>query len=181
MNQATTDRTTNRVGDEPGANLAHRLSKTCAPGARFALAAITLGACGDDPTSPTKIEDAEFAPSLGVNLANMTKTASGLYYEDLELGSGDVATGGLEARVAYAGWLVDGTQFDAGEFGFVLGSGQVVPGFDEGVRGMRPGGVRLVVLPPELGYGSRGSGPIPPNSILVFRIELLELDLGTEA
>jgi FKBP-type peptidyl-prolyl cis-trans isomerase len=105
----------------------------------------------------------------------MTRTSSGLYYEDIEAGTGEPTAAGQDVQVAYAGWLKDGTEFDRGQFGFRLGAGQVVPGFDEGVAGMRVGGTRRIIIPPDLGYGARGSGPIPPNSILVFRIELLSI------
>ena len=118
------------------------------------------------------IEETEFAASLAINLAAMTRTASGLYYEDIEPGSGDPAANGDHVEVAYTGWLSDGTEFDAGAFGFVLGAGQVVAGFDEGVLGMRAGGIRRIIIPPSLGYGSRGSGPVPPDAIMIFRIEL---------
>ena len=135
----------------------------------------SLVGCGEDMTGPETIEDAEFAASLGINLAAMTRTSSGLYYEDIEEGMGDPAAVGQEARVAYAGWLTNGTEFDRGEFSFTVGAGQVVPGFDEGVRGMRAGGVRRIIIPPALGYGSRGSGSVPPDAIMIFRIELLAI------
>lgn len=126
-------------------------------------------------TGPQVIEEVEFAPSLGINLASMTRTSSGLYYEDIAMGSGDPAAAGNEVEVAYTGWLTDGTTFDSGAFSFVLGAGQVVRGFDEGVTGMRVGGVRRIIIPPALGYGSRGSGPVPPDSIMIFRIEVLSI------
>lgn len=126
-------------------------------------------------TGPESIEQAQFAASLGINLANFTRTSSGLYYEDVALGSGEPAAAGQSVRVAYAGWLTNGTQFDSGEFAFLLGAGQVVPGFDEGVQGMRVGGIRRIIIPPELGYGNRGSGPVPPNAIMIFRIEVLSI------
>lgn len=136
----------------------------------------TVGSCdGDDITGPQVIEEVEFAPSLGINLADFTRTSSGLYYEDVQEGMGDPAANGQEVRVAYAGWLSDGTEFDRGEFSFTLGAGQVVRGFDEGVQGMRAGGIRRIIIPPALGYGSQGSGPVPPNSIMIFRIELLSI------
>ena len=132
-----------------------------------------LGGCGDGITA---IEDTEFAASLGINLAAMTRTSSGLYYEDIETGEGDPATSGDTVEVAYTGWLSDGTQFDSGDsFIFTLGAGRVVPGFDEGVQGMRVGGVRRIIIPPALGYGSQARGAIPPDSILVFRIEVLSI------
>ncbi len=139
----------------------------------FLGATVILGGCGgDDMTGPQVIEEVEFAPSLGINLASMTRTSSGLYYEDIAMGSGDPAAAGNEVEVAYTGWLTDGTTFDSGAFSFVLGAGQVVRGFDEGVTGMRVGGIRRIIIPPALGYGSQGSGPVPPDSIMIFRIEL---------
>ena len=126
-------------------------------------------------TGPETIEDANFAASLGINLANMTRTVSGLYYEDIEDGAGEPATAGDDVRVGYSGRLSDGTLFDSGQFPFLLGAGQVVAGFDEGVTGMRVGGTRRILIPPALGYGNRGSGPVPPGAILVFRIELLSI------
>lgn len=126
-------------------------------------------------TGPESIEDAEFAASLGIDLASMTRTASGLYYQDIEEGAGEPAASGDDVRVRYSGWLRDGTLFDSGEFGFQLGAGRVVAGFDEGVQGMRTGGTRRIIIPPALGYGSRGSGPVPPNAIMVFEITLLSI------
>ena len=131
-----------------------------------------LGGCGDGITA---IEDTEFAASLGINLAAMTRTSSGLYYQDIETGEGEPATSGDAVEVAYTGWLSDGTQFDSGSLTFTLGAGRVVAGFDEGVRGMRVGGVRRIVIPPALGYGNQARGAIPPDSILVFRIEVLSI------
>ncbi len=141
----------------------------------FLLAATLLASCGDDIAGPQAIEDVTFAASLRINLAAMTRTASGLYYEDIEPGSGDPAAAGQDVTVAYTGWLIDGSIFDNGEFGFRLGAGQVVAGFDEGVTGMRTGGVRRIIIPPELGYGSQGRGSVPPDAIMIFRIELLEI------
>jgi FKBP-type peptidyl-prolyl cis-trans isomerase len=79
--------------------------------------------------------------------------------------------------VQYTGWLSDGTPFDTSRGGapfvFVLGAGQVIAGFDEGVRGMEIGGKRRLIVPPALGYGSTGAGPIPPNATLIFDVELV--------
>jgi FKBP-type peptidyl-prolyl cis-trans isomerase FkpA len=119
-----------------------------------------------------------YAPALGVNLATMTKTPSGLLYQDKTVGTGAVATAGKTVHVHYTGWLPDGTKFDSSRdrnepFDFPLGAGHVIAGWDEGVAGMKIGGRRLLVIPPGLGYGARGTGPIPPNSTLVFDVELL--------
>ena len=105
-------------------------------------------------------------------------TASGLQYIDLEEGAGAEAVRGREVTVHYTGWLTDGTKFDSSRdrgqpFKFGLGRGQVIRGWDEGVAGMKVGGRRRLVIPSELGYGSRGVGPIPPGATLVFAVELL--------
>jgi FKBP-type peptidyl-prolyl cis-trans isomerase len=119
-----------------------------------------------------------FAPQLGVDLNAMTKTPSGLAYKDTKAGTGAIAKAGQTATVHYTGWLPDGTKFDSSRdggkpFQFSLGAGQVIKGWDEGVAGMHVGGRRLLVIPPSLGYGPGGAGPIPPNATLVFDVELL--------
>lgn len=96
------------------------------------------------------------------------------------MGSGDTAVPVRSVTVNYTGWLTDGTKFDSSldrnqPFHFLLGTGQVIKGWDEGVTGMKVGGKRQLRIPPELGYGPRGTGPIPPNSTLVFDVELLDV------
>lgn len=144
--------------------------KPTAPSLRLALpllAALVLGACGSDPTFPP-----EFDASLGVDLNAMTKTASGLYYQDLVVGTGETVIPGYDVEVNYTGWLSNGHQFDTGSFDFVVGGGGVIAGFDEGVLGMNVGGKRKLVIRPELGYGNKQQGPIPANSTLVFDVEV---------
>ena|SRR5579862_1246023 len=107
-----------------------------------------------------------------------TKTASGLQYWDLKKGAGVVAKAGDMVKVNYTGWLTDGKQFDSSigrePFSFKLGAHMVIPGWDEGVAGMKIGGKRQLRIPPDLGYGARGAGAaIPPNATLVFDVELL--------
>jgi peptidylprolyl isomerase len=114
----------------------------------------------------------------------MTTTASGLSYEDTLVGTGATATGGT-CVMHYTGWLwvneAKGKKFDSSldrgsPFSFSLGRGQVIKGWDEGVAGMKVGGKRTLLIPPELGYGSRGAGGvIPPNATLLFEVQLLEL------
>jgi FKBP-type peptidyl-prolyl cis-trans isomerase FkpA len=128
-----------------------------------------LSACGGDTGSGT----APAAPSF-------TQT-------DLRVGSGAEAVTGRGVRVNYTGWLYDpskpeqkGQQFDSsvgGEpFEFMLGSGQVIPGWDRGVAGMKVGGQRRLIIPPDLAYGATGAGGvIPPNATLVFDVELLDV------
>ena len=111
--------------------------------------------------------------------ANMVTTPSGLQYQDEVLGNGDTAKSGQQVQVHYTGWLTDGTKFDSSKdrgtpFKFRLGAGEVIRGWDEGVAGMKIGGKRKLVIPAELGYGSRGAGGlIPPGATLVFEVELL--------
>ncbi len=120
----------------------------------------------------------DFSPKLGVDEAKLTKTASGLQYQDLAAGSGTEAKAGKEVTVHYTGWLTNGTKFDSSKdsnapFVFNLGAGHVIKGWDEGVAGMKVGGKRKLVIPANLGYGSRAIDVIPANSILVFDVELL--------
>ena len=108
-----------------------------------------------------------------------TTTASGLQIEEVKEGTGAEAKTGTSVKVHYTGWLTDGKKFDSSKdrgqpFAFKLGGGQVIRGWDEGVEGMKVGGVRKLTIPPELGYGARGAGGvIPPNATLVFEVELL--------
>jgi FKBP-type peptidyl-prolyl cis-trans isomerase FkpA len=105
-----------------------------------------------------------------------------LIIEDIQLGDGTEAAAGKEVTVHYTGWLTDGTKFDSSKdrfqpFSFPLGAGHVIKGWDQGVVGMKVGGTRKLTIPAELGYGARGAGGvIPPNAVLVFEVELLQVD-----
>jgi FKBP-type peptidyl-prolyl cis-trans isomerase len=112
--------------------------------------------------------------------ANAVTTASGLIYDDLQVGDGTTAQPGNTVSVNYTGWLEDGTKFDSSldrgqPFEFTLGAGGVIAGWDEGVTGMRENGTRLLIIPPELGYGATGSGTIPPNATLIFEVQLIDV------
>lgn len=134
---------------------------------RFLVVVVCVGlaaACGsNNPTSPSSVA---FSQS------------------DLRIGTGAAAASGSTLTVNYTGWLYDptktdfkGIQFDStaapGPFTFTLGGGNVITGWDQGLVGLRVGGVRQLIIPPSLAYGSVRNGPIPPNSALVFEIELL--------
>jgi FKBP-type peptidyl-prolyl cis-trans isomerase FkpA len=115
----------------------------------------------------------------------MNTTPSGLQYEDTQTGDGAEAAQGRNVRVHYTGWLFNngqqGAKFDSSKdrndpFEFPLGAGMVIKGWDEGVAGMKVGGKRTLVIPPQLGYGARGAGGvIPPNATLKFDVELLDV------
>ena len=106
---------------------------------------------------------------------------SQLLIQDEVIGIGDVAEAGSRIVVHYTGKFVDGSVFDSSvtrsePFQFVLGSGQVIKGWDEGIVGMRVGGKRLLSVPPEYGYGMNDYGPIPGGSTLIFEVELLKVE-----
>jgi FKBP-type peptidyl-prolyl cis-trans isomerase FkpA len=129
-------------------------------------------------------ETLTYAPSLHVDLDMMVRTESGLYWKDLTEGTGAEAVRGSVAVVEYSGWLANGNLFDSSKnagrpFSFPVGQGRVITGWDQGVAGMRVGGKRLLVIPPQLGYGASGAGArIPGNATLVFEVELLEVQAG---
>jgi FKBP-type peptidyl-prolyl cis-trans isomerase len=143
----------------------------------IALIAI-LSACGEGESKSGAAGDAGFQ----VDSAALTKTPTGLQYQDVVVGTGDEATAGKVAVVHYTGWLTDGTKFDSSRdrgtpFSFPLGGGQVIAGWDQGVAGMKVGGQRKLVIPAQLGYGEMGAPPvIPPGATLVFDVELIGVE-----
>lgn len=125
-------------------------------------------------------EELTYAPSLGVNLTRMTRTVSGLYYQDLLVGNGAVAASGQVVRVNYIGWLADGSMFDQSQDGrpltVQLGQGRLIQGWEEGLIGMRAGGRRLLVIPPGLAYGDQSPAPsVPVNATLIFDVQLAQV------
>jgi FKBP-type peptidyl-prolyl cis-trans isomerase len=159
--------------------LRSRIQTGRSPAGILALGILALGlsACGsDDSTGPKDPTELEFAPELGVDLSQMTKTASGLYWQDLVVGSGAEAEATSMVTVHYTGWLHNGTKFDSS---YDRGEPAIFPlanlilGWREGIPGMRVGGKRKLVVPSQLGYGPSGQGSIPGNATLVFDIELL--------
>ena len=140
-----------------------------------ALAVLGFAACGDDNPFQV-IEETEFAASLGIDLETMEELPSGVYIQEITMGTGAEALAGDLVNVNYQAWLADGTlfnDFDDIEFQLITGPGGVIPGFRDGIVGMLEGGVRLMVIPPEQAYGAAGSGStIPPGAILVFEVTL---------
>lgn len=126
-----------------------------------------------------------FGPEL-VSLFNVNNTQevsqqSGLEIQDVVVGGGNVASVGKRITVHYTGMFLDGKVFDSSvdrkePFQFVLGTGQVIRGWDEGLQDMKVGGKRILIVPPEYGYGSSDYGPIPRGSTLIFEIELLKVE-----
>lgn len=143
-----------------------------------------LAACADkpgrpeglDPAAATPIESTTFVAALAVDLAASTKAPSGLYYKDLTVGTGPEVAAGQKLTMKYTGWLADGTQFDSGTYPYRLGAREVIEGWDLGPVGMKVGGKRQLIIPPALAYGPGGSGPIPPNAVLVFVVELISAE-----
>lgn len=159
-------------------------------------ASLALGACSTTPepdeatdTTPpesaAEAETSEIAPTAKPPEVDTTgletvATESGLKYIDLKVGEGEMPETGALVEVHYHGVLEDGSTFDSSyERGeplvFPVGVGQVIPGWDEGVGSMKVGGQRKLTIPPELAYGSQEVGPIPPDSTLIFSVELLRI------
>jgi len=139
----------------------------------LSLAAVTLASCGSDDPTPAPSPTVYDIPTLQAT--------------DTVVGTGTQATTGRQTTVHYTGWLYNpnapenkGAQFDSSvsrgqPFSFVLGAVSVIPGWNQGVVGMRVGGKRTLLIPSNLGYGTRGNGPVPGGSALVFDIELLNV------
>jgi len=147
--------------------------------ALFAALAIASG-CGSSSDKPSTPSATRVTAPMKVT-GQPTTTASGLQYWDIVSGTGAPAVPGINVKVHYSGFLTNGEKFDSsrdrGEpFVFLLGEGQVIKGWDEGVAGMKVGGQRQLRIPPALGYGAAGAGgAIPPNATLIFDVELLEV------
>jgi FKBP-type peptidyl-prolyl cis-trans isomerase FkpA len=143
------------------------------------LAVVSLVACRGGGSSDSGFDEGQPMGDTGIKE---------LQKQDVKVGEGAEARKGRVVRVHYTGWLYDaskadkrGNKFDSSKdsnqpFDFTLGAGEVIPGWDEGVAGMKVGGTRILTIPPALGYGARGAGGvIPPNATRVFEVELLEV------
>lgn len=159
------------------------------------LLAGSLHGCRDGDNDPpaSGMETSEMSNDASAAIAKLVagrgresevvSAASGLQYLDLAAGEGEFPQPGQTCFTHATLWLLDGTRIwssrdeegGGAPFDFVLGGGSVIPGWDEGVASMRPGGSRRLAVPPELGYGAQGRPPVPPNATLIFEIELLEI------
>jgi FKBP-type peptidyl-prolyl cis-trans isomerase len=157
------------------------------------IAAVALVGCGAETTrqspasaasgtgsaeQPAAPQSTQEAPPAG---APATASVTKLVIKDTVVGKGAAAKSGDSVTVNYTGYLTDGTKFDSSvgkaPFTFPLGAGQVIPGWDQGVAGMKVGGKRKLTIPPDLGYGAAGAGGvIPPNATLVFDVEMLKIN-----
>lgn len=144
------------------------------PRRAFAFALLVTAMACAGATVATPITNASIAPSLGIDITEYTRTPEGLYYKDVRIGDGAEAKPDSRVTVAYRGLLADGTQVDSSAgLTFRLQGDPVIRGWKIGVPGMHVGGARILVIPPELGYEWRQVGAIPPNSTLVFRVQLV--------
>jgi peptidylprolyl isomerase len=154
------------------------------------LVATVAAACGGNGDEASPTPSASLTPSVSGTQAaggppavsgEPTTTASGLQFIDIKVGDGNSPQTGQTVVVHYTGWLAGGTKFDSSvdrgqPFSFIIGTGKVIKGWDEGVATMKVGGKRRLIIPPELGYGAGGYPPIiPGNAQLIFDVELLEI------
>lgn len=138
-----------------------------------AILLLLFGACGEEAAPGD--QDQSSAASSDCEEESVT-TESGLQYKEIECGDGEEAARGDTVSVKYRGTLENGKEFDSGTFPFQIGAGMVIPGWEEGIAGMKVGGKRKLTIPPDLAYGRQGSPPvIPPNATLIFDVELVEI------
>ncbi len=147
------------------------------------LGLAAAAACANPAAGPssgaTDPLSATYDGALGIDITKYVATTNGAFYFDSVVGGGNVVNTGKTVSLRYVGHLIDATIFDqdtatgTSALAFTVGAGTVIPGFDEGLLGMRAGGKRVIIIPPKLGYGSVPRAGIPSNSILIFRISSL--------
>jgi hypothetical protein len=168
------------AGAIPSHLLPARMHVSSVLGSLFLVSIFGISACdffdGDPPQDPV---NANPQPRVVADTL-YTLTPTGLKYHDFFVGQGALADSGSAVQVHYHGWFLDGQLFDSSVLRgvpliFVVGTRQVIPGWDEGIEGMRVGGERQLIVPPNLAYGAAGRGVIPPNATLVFEVVVLDV------
>lgn len=142
------------------------------------LVAATSAACNSDSTAPAEaipMDQQEWAASLGVTLSQFTRLTSGVYFLDTTVGTGTAVSGTPTVKVAYAGYLPNGTKFNENTAGVCFPLNNLIPGWQVGLQGMKVTGTRRLLIPPEYGYGAAGNGPVPGNANLLFNITLQQV------
>ena len=151
----------------------------------LASSAVGMSGCGDSPVGVVfeVIEETTFAPSLNVDLAAMTKLGNGVYVQNLAVGGGTEVVFGATVSIDYTMWLTNGTEVQSGPYDFLRGNNAIVSGVEDGIVGARVGGTRLIVVPPNHGYGSQdllddetGAVAVPAGSVLVFEVTILDVN-----
>ena len=148
-----------------------------------AACVVSLGACTETPTGAVLqvIEEVEFDASLGIDLAEFTLLQTGVYYKDIEVGTGTQAIYGSTPTITFTTWLADGTEVAAGSLSFLMGNFRIPLGMEEGIFLMRVGGRRMIIVPPERGLGGvdqvhqRGTVVVPGGSVLVYEVVVDEV------
>ncbi len=173
--------------DLPHVRATERAPSRTGPRCALRLVAVSLvlagcgagGPRGGAPLPPSNPAELVFAPELGIDLSEFELRESGLYVQEIQVGEGPVARRTSRVWIHYVGWLPDGSVFDGSlggdPFHTRLGGSEVIRGWNEGIRGMRRGGIRRLVVPPHLAYGPRGQGDVPPGATLVFSVELVDV------
>ena len=150
-----------------------------------AMALLFFGAGVFAPFTSATIPTNEMTmPDNNANPMPTIPDATELQINDVQPGTGATAEVGDTVTVEYVGALTDGTIFDASQnhgqpFTFTLGAGGVIQGWEQGIVGMKEGGQRVLIIPPQLGYGAAGNGPIPPNATLLFQVQLVSVQKGS--
>ena len=143
----------------------------------IAALALAIGCATAGQRVSASVETTSFAPEMGINLSEMTRLPSGVYIKDLTVGTGTVAAREMDITVRYVAFLTNGRQangsLDAPPVPLHLTTTGVIRGWYDGIPGMKVGGMRRLIIPPDLGYGSRDHEAIPANSVLVFDVILV--------